>query len=129
MIPIVAQRRSFDCGVACVAMVCHVEYSDAFFVAAKIAGSKLREGLTVAQLARVAARLKRPMRKVHYRKVDLDEDAGILGVLWPGPAWKSGHWVVLRHGTIIDPERGEVWDADEFMRSKKGRPATLLVEK
>lgn len=126
---LIPQRRGFDCGVACVAMLCHVDYADAFFVAANVAGKKIREGLTVDQLSRVAARLKRPLRRVHCKRVDLDEDVGLLGVLWPGPAWKTGHWVVLRRGTIIDPDKLAVWDADEYMKAHKARPGTLLVER
>lgn len=129
MQPLVAQRRAFDCGVACVAIVARADYSDAFFVAAKVAGPKIREGLTVAQLMRVAARLNYPLKRVHWRKVDLDEDSGILGVLWTGPSWQSGHWVVLRRGTIIDPDGLKLWDADDFMKAHKARPGTLLVER
>ena len=126
---LVAQRRGFDCGVACVAIAARTDYADAFYVAARIAGPKIREGLTVTQLMRVASRLKHPMKRVHWRKVDLDEDSGILGILWPGPAWKSGHWVVLRCGTIIDPDGLKIWDADDFMKAHKARPGTLLVER
>jgi len=126
---LIAQRRAFDCGVACVAMLCHVDYADVFFIAATVAGKKFREGLTVEQLAKVAARLKRPLVRVNHKRVDLDEHVGVLGILWPGPSWKTGHWVVLRRGTIIDPEKAAVWDADEYMKVHKARPGTLLEER
>jgi hypothetical protein len=126
------QRRSFDCGIACVAAFCHVDYADAFYVAARIAGWKIREGLTVDQLARVAERLQRPLKRVHWSKVDLDDDEGILGVKWTDkPRWADGHWVVLRRGTIVDPDPNNVrvWDADIYMAHYKGKPGTLLAER
>ena len=126
---LVAQRRSFDCGVSAISAFCHIDYADVFFVAAQVAGRKFREGLTVDQLAKVAARLKRPLVRVHHKRVELDDHVGILGVLWPGPSWKPGHWVVLRCGTIIDPDKSAVWDADEFMKHYKARPGTLLAER
>jgi hypothetical protein len=127
-----AQRRGFDCGVACVAMFCHVDYADAFYVAVGVAGTKIRQGLNVGQVQRIAERLQRPLVRVSWQKVDLEEDSGILGVRWTDkPAWADGHWVVLRCGTIIDPDPAapRVWDADIYMKHHKARPATLLTER
>lgn len=108
-------------------MVCHCDYSDAYFVAAKLYGPLIRQGLTMSEMARISRHLKRPLRPVHYRKVDLEEDAGILGVLWPRPSC-IGHWVVLRRGTIIDPHKSSVWDADEYMKHYQARNGWLLSE-
>lgn len=129
----IAQRRSFDCGVACVAMLCHVDYADAFYVAAKVAGrGKIRQGLNVGQLAKVAEQFQRPLVRVTWQRVDLEEDVGILGIRWNDkPAWADGHWVVLRRGTIIDPDptSPRVWDADIYLKHYKARFGTLLTER
>jgi hypothetical protein len=127
---LVPQRRGFDCGVSALSSFCHIDYADVFFVAALVAGRRIRRGLTVDQLCRIAARLKRPLIRVHHKRVDLDEDVGILGIHWNDkPRWADGHWVVLRNGTIIDPEKAAVWDVDEYMKYYKARPGTLLAER
>ena len=125
---LVAQRRAFDCGVACAAMTCHVDYEDAYFVARHTVGQKFKTGLTMRELAKVTAILKNPLTPKHFKKVDLEDDCGILGVLWPGPKWVPGHWVVLRRGTIIDPHKSAVWDAEDYMKNYKARPGWLLAE-
>lgn len=110
---------------------CHVDYAEAFYAAARIAGPKIREGLGVAQLQRIASRFKRRLVRVHWRRVDLEEDSGILGIKWNDrPIWADGHWVILRNGTIIDPDPTSyrVWEADLFMKHHKARPVTLLAE-
>lgn len=127
MQPLIAQRRGFDCGVACVAMLCHVDYADAFHVAAMVAGRTLGRGLTIDHIATIARRLKRPLVRVPWQRVDLDEDVGILIVNWIG--YPYNHAVVLRAGTIIDPDKAYVWDADEYMKAHKARPGTLLKER
>jgi ABC-type bacteriocin/lantibiotic exporter with double-glycine peptidase domain len=130
MLPLIAQRRGFDCGVACVAMLCHVDYADAFHVAALVAGRSLTRGLTLDHLQAMARRLKRPLVRVPWQMVDLDEDVGILMINWNDrPVWADGHAVVLRSGTIIDPERAYVWDSDEYMKAHDARPGTLLKER
>ena len=126
-----AQRRSFDCGVACVAMFCHVDYMDALYVAQRIAKQELYKGLNVRQVRAIAAELQRPLRVVNYKVVDLDEDAGILGITYNvKPVGGYGHWVVLRHGTIIEPDPAapRVWDADIYLKTSNARHGALLAE-
>lgn len=128
MITVVSQRRHFDCGVACLAMLCNVDYADAFYACAQVSKRKLRQGVTLRQLQQAARKLGRPLRLVHCRNVDLDEDIGILSLGWKGS--KDGHAVYLRRGTIIEPdEHIRVWDADEYFKASKGvRLGHLLVE-
>lgn len=128
---LVTQRRGFDCGVAAVAMWCHVDYADAFYVAARLAGNGahgIRDGLSGVQLQRIAARFARPLRRVHWRKVDLDEDAGILGINYRTGG--SGHWVVLRRGTLIEPDPANlrIWDADIYLKRYRARLGMLLTD-
>ena len=123
---IVAQQRTFDCGVAALAMWLHVDYADVYAAAVQLVGRRLKLGLTLGELRQLALVFARPMATVHFRRVDIEDDAGILGVNWE--ADEPGHWVVLRRGTIIDPSGAQVWDADEYLRCHKGRVGSLLTD-
>lgn len=133
MIPLVAQRRDQDCGVSALAMFAHLRYEDVFVAAVQTAPHWKRDGgLTVRELIAAARRLGRRLSPLHWRRVDLDEHAGVLAVNWNKPKEQNGsagHWVVLREGTIIDPRDPSVWDADEYLKTQNGRAGTLLVEK
>lgn len=131
MIRLVAQRRKFDCGIAALAAALRQDYTDVFVVAAQVASKRLHVGLTTTDLLNVASKFGRPMRRVHYRKVDVEEDSGVLGINWNNPKrhGADGHWVVLYKGVILDPSGPEVWEASVYLETNGGRPATLLVEK
>lgn len=132
MMTLVPQRRSFDCGVACVSTLTGVAYEDVFFLAAKIAGERIRMGLTLTELVKVLRRLGRRFVPVDHRKVDLDEDSGILSIRWiDRPRWADGHVVILSHGTIIEVTPTiQIWnDAKDYMTENKAKHGTLLMEK
>jgi hypothetical protein len=130
-----SQQRSFDCGVACLAMLCHVPYVDVHVIAAQVRGDRYRQGLLAKDAIVIAARLSRPLTLVHPKKIDLEEDCGLLGIKWNDrPRWADGHWVLLRRGTLIDPDGpglrdATVWDAEEYFRTNKARPGYLLMER
>ena len=126
MIALVSQRKPFDCGVAALAMLLHLAYEDAYALAIVRYGASVRYGLTLKEMRCLARELGHDLRTVHFRKVDLDEDSGILGVNWTHTT--GGHWVVLRKGTIIDPAKAQVWDADEYIRVHHARVGSLLSE-
>lgn len=129
---IIAQRREQDCAVAALGWYFHLRYEDAFVAAVSVEPNLLRSGgLSVGQIQRVAARLGRPLTRVHHSKVDLEEDKGILIVNWNQPEQQGGaygHCVLLRKGTIICPRLPSAWDADEYLTVENGRIGTLLVE-
>jgi ABC-type bacteriocin/lantibiotic exporter with double-glycine peptidase domain len=127
---LVAQRRSFDCAVSAAAMFAQVHYNDAF-VAAVRTTRHLSSGMTVSEIARMLRRLGCPVRRVSWRRVDLEEDSGLLMINWNRPAQHgaTSHAVVLRRGTLIDPLDPSVWDAEDFLKVKNGRVGTLLVER
>lgn len=132
MIQLVAQRRSFDCGVAVISMWAHMRYEDVFVAAVQTAPRWKRSGgLSTRQLIAIAQRVGRHLVPVNYRKVDLEEHTGILGINWNKPKnhGADGHWVVLFEGVIVDPSGPEVWDAASYLQVNNGRAATLLVEK
>lgn len=122
---LVAQRKQFDCGIACLATYFHLPYEDAYALAIAHIGVKVRRGMCLYELRTLAKKIGRPMTTVHHKKVDLDEDSGILGVNWTKG---GGHWVVLRKGTIVDPAEAQTWEAEEYLAVNGGRVGSLLTE-
>jgi hypothetical protein len=128
-----AQRRSHDCGVAALASFIGTTYEDAFVAAAAASPHFVKQqGLTIPELMRMSAAFGRPLVKLHWRRVDVDEHVGILGINWHKSQWKrhgsTGHWVILRAGTIIDPSGPSFDDATDYLVTNKGRVGTLLME-
>lgn len=129
-----AQRHGHDCGVAALAGYLGVAYEHAFVAAIAASESFMRrQGLSIPEMIRMAKGFGRTLVKVDYRNVDLDEHVGVLGVNWHRSMWKkhgaTGHWVILRAGTIIDPSGPAYADACEYLAINKGRAGTLLREK
>ncbi len=125
--PLVRQRKDWDCGIAALAFYSHIPYEEVFVgVVRRLTKAEYRRGLYIIELIKVAADLGLKLKKVHWRKVDINEDIGILSINWKDQ--RDGHWVVLREGTIIDPADPSVWSAEDYLREKEGRVATLLVE-
>lgn len=128
MIALVSQRTSRDCGVAVLSMWLHVSYEDVYALAVKRFGANLKKfGLSLRDMRGLAKTLGHPMRTVHHRKVDIEEDSGILGINGARMV-TGGHWVVLRKGTIIDPDKAQVWDAQEYVTVHQARVGSLLTE-
>ena len=129
---IIAQRRDQDCAVAAIGWYFHLRYEDAFVAAVSVEPNLIKGGgLTVRQIQQVATRLGRKLRRVHWKRVDIETDTGILIVNWNQPEKQGGsygHCVVLRKGTIICPRLPSAWDADEYLTFENGRIGTLLVE-
>lgn len=129
---VIPQRRDQDCGVAALACYLGVRYEDAFVAAVHVAPKwKRAGGLGMKEMCRAAARIGRPLERVHWRRVDLDESVGILGINWNNPkdhngSW--GHWVVLFRGVIADPRDPSIGDASDYLTINNGRAGTLLVE-
>ena len=125
---LLAQRRDFDCGVASLAMLYRVPYEDVYAAAVAVVtnGKRLRAvGLHTYDLQTIAKRFQRPLSYLHYRRVDLDTQIGILSINYTSGI---GHWVVLHQGTILDPTDAEVWDADEYVKQPGTRHGGLLIE-
>jgi hypothetical protein len=128
-----AQRRGHDCGVAALASFIGTTYEDMYVAAAATSDTFLRRmGLTIPNIITMAAAFGHTLVKTHYRRVDLEEHVGILGVNWKRSKWKhhggSGHWVILRQGTIIDPVGPSYGDASDYLSVNHGRVGTLLKE-
>jgi hypothetical protein len=127
------QRQGHDCGVAALASFIGARYEDVYCAAIATSDSFMRrEGLTIVDMVNMAAGFGRTLVRVHYRRVDLDEHTGVLGVNWHRSMWKKhgapGHWVNLWNGIIYDPSGPEARDAHEYLCINKGRAGTLLKE-
>lgn len=125
---LMAQRRDFDCGVASLAMLYRLKYEDVYHVAISVVPpSKIRRvGIQGYELETIARRFKRPLRRLHYRRVDLENHIGILSINYAYQ--KVGHWVVLHQGTVLDPSDAEVWDAEDYVRQRGTRHGGLWME-
>lgn len=129
-----AQRKGHDCGVAALASFVGSSYEDAYVAAAATSAAFLRrQGLTIPDMITMAAAFGRRLVRLHHSRVDLDDHVGILGVNWDRSQWKkhgaTGHWVILRVGTIIDPSGPCYADAADYLAVNKGRAGTLLQER
>jgi hypothetical protein len=117
--------------VAALASFLGTSYEDAFLAAVMVSPTFLRrDGLSIPQMLKMAAAFGRPMRRVPWQRVDLEDMSGVLGINWHRSMWKhhgcQGHWVVLRRGTIIDPVGPSHDDATDYLVTNKGRVGTLL---
>lgn len=122
---VISQRAEGDCGIAALAMLTGVAYEDAYVAVARIDRvARGKSGLCLKDLVQAAARLGVSLR--HRRMVDLDDDEGILNVIWNDKRAYRGHYVVLYRGVIVDPGGPEILPHDEWLARNNGRPATLL---
>jgi ABC-type bacteriocin/lantibiotic exporter with double-glycine peptidase domain len=130
---LVEQRRDEDCAVTAIAHFFALRYEDVFVAAVRANPTWKRDGgLNIDQMIATARLLGRRLKRVNWRRVDLEESTGILVVNWNRPKehhGSSGHWVVLREGHILDAAPPALHDADEFLRQYNGRVGTLLVER
>jgi hypothetical protein len=129
-IRVARQRKDYDCGIACLQMLTGKPYGDvAAFVRRVVDPRKLRRrGLIIAEMMGAARFFGTRIRPVWRRRGYLEDyPNGILGVIG-GEMDPAGHWVILKAGTIVDPDGAEVWSVADYMAKHKSRPATLLVE-
>jgi hypothetical protein len=119
--------------VAALATFLNIPYEEMFTAAvAQSKAFRRGDGLTINELLAMAKAFRRPLVRLHHRRVNLEEHSGILGVNWHREEWSarggSGHWVVLRTGTIIDPSGPTFSDASDYLAVNRGRAGTLLHE-
>ncbi len=117
---IIPQRTAMDCSVACLAMLCRVEYETALVA---FQHNVCAKGATIRQLQRAATRLK--IALVWSRSVkDIENQTGILCVR--SEKWPHDHLVILKEGQIIDTDF-TLWDADVFMAVYKAKAISILT--
>jgi len=99
------QGENADCAIVALSMYLGVSYEDVLREVALVdKRNKGRAGLWTRQIKQVARRLGHEL--VIKRKVDLDEDYGILLL--------SDHVAVLRNGLLLDTN-GMVWDIHDYI--------------
>lgn len=107
--PGVHQGEDADCAIVALAMYLGVSYEDVLREVALVdKRNKGRSGLWTRQIKQVAKRLGFALTV--KRKVDLDEDYGILLL--------SDHVAVLRNGLILDTN-GVVWDIHDYIAAQE----------
>lgn len=130
-----AQRHGDDCGVAALCSFLDVSYGDAYAAAYQVSpGFADNGGLSIDDMLKAARRFGVRLQRVHWRRVKLASDSGILWVNWTLDADRrkhgvEAHWVILSAGTIIDPGDLSYGLALKWLDENKGRAGTLLKEK
>jgi len=125
----IRQRNSMDCGIAALAMLTGKSYGDVAYQARRLYPRMPRRGLGLYHLERIAKALGFRLKRVYKRDGGhlIEHNLGILGVIGKGVSW-AGHWVLWKESVIIDPDEDrQVWGMEEFLRSTKTRPTTMLV--
>lgn len=133
-VKVIGQRKNWDCGVACLAMVLGRPYGDVAAVARDLIASGYidatkvrRRGLTIQDVQLIADGFGQALEPVPRAAGYLSGRSGILGVLG-GQMDPAGHWVVLKAGAIVDPDGSEVWSVEDYVSRTKARTVTLLAE-
>lgn len=126
---LVSQRAKGDCGLAALAMYFGLSYEEVFCAAhCRKRDRDVREtGMYTKDFLRIAKRLGRVL--LLRRKVDLDEDTGILTIERTEPQEECflQHVVLLRFGLIFDTD-GMIWEPQDYMDMLNFRPLSLLTE-
>lgn len=125
---IVKQRHDYDCGIASLSMLLNTPYGDiaALVILLNPDPKDRRNGMNMKDLEAVIEECGFKTKRVYRKEGYLDHATGILGLLGTqmGP---GGHWVYIKDGMILDPDGGEAWEADDYVKELKARPATLLT--
>lgn len=120
---IIPQRKTMDCGVACLAMILRLAYEDVYVAVCQVDRKASRHGLAIHEIQSVAKLCGVNLER--RRVYDLESDEGILSVRARPDFW---HFVVLCNGAIVDPDAGRIFfDADDYLTEHSARACTLLV--
>jgi ABC-type bacteriocin/lantibiotic exporter with double-glycine peptidase domain len=122
----IRQRKDGDCGIAALAMLFEQSYEDVYVAAAQVdRKNRGAKGTTIKTLQAIAEKLGHSLR--HRRSFSLDEDDGVLGLMWL-PKLKKGHWVALKGGLVFDPAMELPITASDYLEQNKGKATCLLTE-
>ena len=116
----VMQKDIYDCGVASLAMLLGLPYSEVRKAASDIYKERLKEGLDTRSMIRIAKELGHVLKSVPYPNPDLEPQTGILGTY--------DHYVMLFEGVVYNPADGLLYDVDTYLASRKRvKPMRLLI--
>jgi hypothetical protein len=110
------QREAADCGTTSLSMYLGETYENVLRVVTVLDRGQGKRGLWTRTLQRIARELGHTLKV--KRQYDLEGDYGILRL--------PDHAVILRNGLVIDTN-ATVWDADEYLSSRKLKPSDCLL--
>lgn len=111
-----SRRRSNDCAIWCLSVYLGIPYERVYAAVAQRIKTRGDDGLTTAQIKRVAQVLGVRLRV--QGNPDLSDDYGILLL--------DDHVVVLRNGLVFDTD-ATVWDVDVWLKHHGYTCLGLLV--
>ena len=118
---IVPQRHTFDCAVACLAMLLGRDYETTLLAFNSLA--PLVQGVRTRDIKRAALVLGSTLR--FNRKFNLETDTGILAVR--SAKFATDHLVVLKEGLIVDTD-ATVWETDVYLQAYEAQTLSLLTK-
>jgi len=122
----VLQRADGDCGIAALAMALGLPYEDVYTAVVRVEPQRRgRAGLHACQIVATARKLNAAFRI--RRKWSLDKHDGVLGIVKISEPRKTGHWVALLDGLILDPN-GDVATYDDYFQGSAWKPTILLTD-
>jgi hypothetical protein len=119
---VVSQRGKADCSVACIATLLRMRYEVVLAAARRIAPRIQQDGAWSREVVLIVYSLSG--RQLYTRrKIDLDQDRGILRVESPS----NDHMVILRSGQIYDPLMSAPMSAHRYLESQGAVMTSLLT--
>lgn len=129
-IKVTEQRKDWDCGIASLAMLLSKPYADVSAACRNRYGTTKRpnkRGLLLNHMEELAELFDTKLKRIYIGKNYLEGRTGILGMNG-GQMDSAGHWVILKDGThVVDPDGGEVWKLEDYLKKFNCRTATILV--
>ena len=105
--------RENDCAIWALSAYTSLPYERVLIEVARedrVAGT---QGLSIAQITRVARRLGFPLR--FRKKPDMEDDIGILSVWLLEKGEQLGHVALLKQGQVIEANQGiMIWSVDSY---------------
>lgn len=127
VVKFVSQSRLHgDCMVCSFAMMFAISYEEALVLIVRVQPKVLKEGVTAAQLRRVAKSAGVVLREL--QQFDCTEDSEQAGILIvESRATNDMHATYFRFGLIFDGSTECVWEIDTYLAVHNYKPYRLLV--
>lgn len=117
------KRHKGDCAVSALASLLNVKYEEVLVAAAKMDNLVLVNGLNTKEMIRLAAAFGKRLELQFSDDIDY-MSTGILGIAWK-ETW-SEHALLMSHGLVFDPDDGEVWMVEGYLRRYKAKVIDFL---
>lgn len=120
---VIQREDAADCAICCLATLLEFSWERVFLEASRIHGYVLYNGLSTANILRVAKALGKPLVALPRRQWEPDEATGILEVIG------NNHVVLLHEGSVVDLRQPSIESFDDHFKADLIRPGKLLVLK